>query len=51
MKISKKIFKFGTSCGIIIDKSICKELDLEVGEWVEINVKKVGIQLKGGKKK
>ena len=40
MKIQKKIFKFGTSCGIILDKIILKSLNLKEGDWINIDFEK-----------
>jgi len=41
MKLTKKIFKFGTSSGIIIDKPILKKMKIKDGDFVEIDVKKI----------
>jgi len=41
MKFSKKIVKIASSLGIIIDKRILDELNVEKGDWVEVEVNKV----------
>ena len=40
MKITKKIVKIAQSLGIIIDKPIREKLQLQEGDYVEIDIKK-----------
>jgi len=40
-----KIKKIGNSKGIIIDKDIAEFLNLEVGDWVEITLRKINLKL------
>jgi len=41
MKITKKIVKIAQSLGIIIDKPIIKKIQLEEGDYIEVNIKKI----------
>ena len=41
MKITKKLVKVGSSLGLIIDNPIVKKLNLEKGNFVELEIKKV----------
>lgn len=41
MKIIKKVIRFGDSVGIIIDKVITKSLDINLGDEVEVIIRKV----------
>ena len=49
MKFSKKILRVGNSQGIIIDQKIIKVLNLEEGDWIEINIKKINVGENNGK--
>ena len=43
-EVKKRMFKIkqiGNSKGIIIDKDIADFLKLEIGDWVEISIKKL----------
>jgi len=40
MRITKKIVKIAQSLGIIIDKPIREKLQLQKGDYVEIDIKK-----------
>ena len=35
-----KIISIGNSQGVIIDKNVLEYLDIKIGDWVEITVKK-----------
>lgn len=35
-----KIINIGNSQGVIIDKNVLEYLDIKIGDWVEITVKK-----------
>ena len=41
MKITKKIVKVAYSLGIIIDKPILEKMKLKVGDYIEVDIKKV----------
>ena len=41
MKTTKKLVKIAYSLGVIIDKPIVNKLDLERGDYIEIDIKKV----------
>ena len=46
MEIKKKIFNFGGSAGIIIEKAILENLNLHEGDWVSCNIKKINPTIK-----
>lgn len=41
MRITKKIMRWGNSLGIILDKNILKFCDLDFGDLIELEIKKV----------
>ena len=41
MKTTKKIIKIAKSCGVIIDKPLLEKLNLNQGDFIEIDIKKV----------
>ena len=41
MKVTKKLVQISQSLGIIIDKPVREKLELEKGDYVEIDIKKI----------
>lgn len=41
MKITKKVVRIAQSLGIIIDKPIREKLNIQEGDYIEIDIKKI----------